>query len=149
MSDIFLPLPIEQRYDFNGSIAKMEFNRLKEILEKHFNLKMVASCSCPNNKNYHIEVYYSEDGSEEDLVAYVGYESPEKALSCIINRLSGSTFLVYKETHTNNTFSLLYDPDTEPPTAPLPNCNISLYRTIHIPEFHAAKELEMKLELSA
>lgn len=143
MSDIFLP--IKQKYDFNGSIDEIEFNRLKEILEKRFCLKMVASC--PNNEEYYIHIFYSEDGSEEDLVTYVSHAIPEKALSYMIARLSGSMLLVYKEMHTNNiTFSMLYEPCVGPP---LPKCNLFPYRTIHIPKFHTAKELEMKLELSA
>lgn len=142
MSDI--SLPIEQKYDFNGSIAEMEFNRLKEILEKRFCLKMVASC--PNNEDCHIELFYSEDGSEEDIVTYVWNKTPEEALLCMIDQLSGNTVIVYKEIHTNITCSLLFESDIGPP---LPNRNMFLYKTIHIPKFQTSTELKMKLELSA
>jgi len=133
----------------------MEFNKLKSILKKYFSLEMTMDWWL-EGKDYRIKVYYSEDGSkEEDLVACVMHETPGKALSCIIDRLSGNMVLVYKAVGgleeasglEEATFSLILVPGSEHP--PLPSSGLSLYRTIHIPEFHTAKELEMKLELSA
>ena len=103
----------------------------------------------PEDKNCHIAIYYSEDGSRDDLVMCARHGTPEMTLSCIIDRLSGSTVFIYKNLGPNATYSMLNIGNVVGTACINDFLKTFLYRTIHIPEFHTAKELEMKLELSA
>lgn len=108
---------------------------LKEILEMHFGLGMRFSSS--KNKNCLDSVLITYKDSE---VSHVIHEHPKVLLSCIIGTLSDSYIDIYE-----NQYHGIYAYFSEVPIDP----GLHYVRTIHIPMFRTAKELKMKLELSA
>ena len=132
MSDIFTP----------GSRQNKEYFRLKEILEKHFGLRMRFFA---NNKykNCLDSVFITY---KDSVVTHITHENPKMLLSSIIDAFSDSYIEIWENQY-HDVYAYCSRPQDLIKEMP-DGVEMHYVRTIHIPEFHTAKELEMKLELS-
>lgn len=125
-----------------GSRQNKEYFKLKAILEKHFDLRLRVFTNNINSK-YKNRLDSVLITYKDSVASYITHENPKMLLSCIIDTFSDSYIDIYEDQY--HDIHAYFSKPLQEPTAR----EVHYVKTIHIPKFRTAKELKMKLELSA